>query len=478
MRCVIIATGYRAELEPLVQHRPSVLFKVVNKPVLFHVLDFLSKHKIKECDLLLNHLPQQVEAAVRDGDAWGIKISYHLIKDPDHPFKMISHIASSWGNEPVLLGQGDLLPHLEHLEAKSNASTLFQFPSKEWSEWGIIPANHLTNLNPRTKIIDFPDSIKPFYSISKAQNHISTRTFKDFISSNLRPLNHKISGFIYPTTAHEVQKGVWISRSVAIHHNVRIEQPVFIGENCQIMNNVEIGPDVIIENDCIIDKDSVIKHSMVLKKSYVGENLDVRNSIVDRNLLINFSHETAIRMHDDFILSEINPPPLFRYPLRWIVRGIAACAFILLFPLYYWLSRTCQIQETEMLQLPSSIDVKEWKTFPYRIFIPKKGKSISAFQKYLRKIPLLQSIMNGYIHLVGAGPRTPEETKQLPEDWKKLYLKSKVGLINLATLDQGESVSPDDIYAAEAYYATQMSFWLDVKLILRWIKGKLFWWMG
>lgn len=478
MRCIIIATGYRAELEPLIQHRPSVLFKVVNKPILFHVLDFLSKHKIKECNLLLNHLPQQIEDAVMEGDAWGIKISYHLVKDSDQPFKMIGNIVNSWGKDPVLLGLGDQLPLLESLEGKSNTSTLFQFPSKEWSGWGIIPADHLADLNTRTKLKDLPESIKPFYLVAKAQYHISTKTFKDYINSNLRPLSHKISGFGYPTTAHEIQKGVWISRSVAIHHNVKIEQPVFIGENCQIMNNVEIGPNVIIENDCIIDKDSVIKHSMILKKSYVGENLDLHDSIVDRNLLINFTHETALRIHDDFIISEINPPPLFRYPLRWIVKSIAACTFLLLLPIYYYLRRTCQLQETQMLQLPTSTDVNEWKTFPYRIFIPKEGKSMSAFQNCFKKLPLLPAVISGHIHVVGSGPRTPEETNQLPEDWKKLYLKSKVGLINLATLDQGEAVSQDDIYAAEAYYAIQMSFWMDVKLILRWIKGHFFWWIS
>ncbi len=475
MRCVIIATGYRAELEPLIQHRPSVLFNVLDKPILYHIFDYLASHHIKQCDLLIYHLADKVEEAIRDGNAWGINVSYHLVKDPAHPFKTISNIAGAWGDDPVLLGQGDVFPHIENLDPKSSPVTFFQFPSKEWAGWAIIRANLLAEIKPETTIEEIPDALKMSSNIQKAQYYLSTRTFKDYISSNLRPITHKIPGFIYPTTAHEVQKEVWISRSVAIHRHVRIEQPVFIGENCQIMNDVEIGPDVVIESNCIIDRGSKIKHALILKKSYVGENLEVRDSIVDRNLLINFTHDAAIRMHDDFILGEINPPPFLRYPLSWLMRGIAALAFVLLSPIYLYLNSMCRQKEIQMLQLPASTDVAEWKTFPYRIFEAKKGKHLSLFQKYFRKIPLLLSMTKGFIHVVGSAPRTPEETLQLPDDWRRLYLKSKVGLITLAQLDQGDSATPDDVYAAETFYATQMSFWLDVKLILRWLKSKLFW---
>jgi acetyltransferase-like isoleucine patch superfamily enzyme len=478
MHCIIIATGHRKELEPLVQHRPTELFKVVNKPILFHIFDFLCKIKITKCDLLISHLADQIEDALGDGKAWGIKVSYHLVKDPSHPFKMISQISNSWGKEPVLLGQGNIFPLLQGLDVKEGVATIYQFPSKEWTGWGIVPANILASAPSSLSLEDFPATIKPFFNSVKTQSHLSTRTFQDYISSNIRPLTNKTPDFAYPTTAHEVQKGVWISRSVAIHRNVKIEQPVFIGENCQIMNDVEIGPDVVIERNCIIDKGSKIKHSLILKKSYVGENLELRDSIVDRNLLINITHDTAIRIRDDFILSEINPPPLFRYPLRWIIRGLAGLAFLLLFPIYYYLNRVCEIYEVDMLQLPTSTDTTEWSTFPYQIFQPKAGKSLTRFQRYFSKIPLLKSMWKGYIRVVGSAPRTPKDTLLLPEDWRRLYLKSKVGLITLAALDQGENATDDDKYAAEAYYATQMSFWLDVKLILRWLKGKLFWWVG
>lgn len=477
MRCIIVATGYSGDLEPLIQHRPSVLFKIINKPILFHVFDYLCRMKIRECDVLISHLADQVENALGDGKAWGIKVSYHLVKDPSHPFKTINHVCNSWGNEPILLAQGDLLPHISSFENKPEVATLFQFPSKEWTGWGIIPANILSDINSSVSLEQFPSSLKSSFSLAKAQNYLSTRTFKDYISSNMRPLTQKIPGFGYPTTAHEIQKGVWISRSVAIHRHVKIVPPVFIGENCQIMNNVEIGPDVIIERNCIIDQGSKIKHSLILKKSYVGENLELRDSIVDRNLLINVTHDTAIRIRDDFILCEITPPPLFRYPLRWIIRGLAALAFFLLYPVYFYMKKSCIIEESEMLQIPTSFESSEWSTFSYRVFKPKKSEPLTKFQKYFSKLPLLIAMMQGYIHFVGSSARTPKETLELPEDWRRLYLKSKVGLINLANLDQGENPTADDKYAAEAYYATQMSFWLDVKLILKWVKIKLFWWM-
>lgn len=474
MRALIIATGYRKELEPLIQHQPTVLMKVLNKPIIYHVLDFLSTHHVKQCDLLINHLANQVEEAVGDGQAWGIKITYHLDKDAKYPLNLIRNLTSSWGDEPILLGTADVLPHFEKIQAHPERPLFFQFPSKEWSGWGIFPASELAKIEKNTTLEGLQQKYGHLAAVTKVQQQLSVLTFKDYMNSNIRAMSHRLSGILYPTTAHEVQKGVWLSRSVALHHGVKIEQPVFIGENCQIMSDTEIGPDAVIESNCIVDSGSKIRHSIISKNSYVGESLDIRDSIVDRNLLINLTHETSIRIKDDFILSEIDPPPIFRYPLRWIVRLFSLIFYGLLYPIYFYLKNQCNLKEEMMLQLPASNDSSSWKTFNYSYFEPKPGKTMNAFERYFRKIPVLMEIARGYVHLVGVPARTPEQVNQLPEDWKKLYLKSKVGLINLAKLDSRGETTPDDEYAAEAFYATQMSFWLDLKLFLRWLKRKIF----
>ena len=71
-----------------------------------------------------------------------------------------------------------------------------------------------------------------------------------------------------------------------------------------------------MENNCIVDAGSLIQDSIIFQKSYIGEALGIKDSIVDRNLLINLTHGTSIHIEDDFILSELSPPSFAHYPFE------------------------------------------------------------------------------------------------------------------------------------------------------------------
>ena len=112
MRALLVATGYRKVMEPLVSYRPTVLLNIADKPIIFHIIEALIKRKITDFDLILSHFPEQVEECLGDGKRWGINIRYHLAKDPNTPFASIIPAVRTWKEEPVLFGVADSLPHL------------------------------------------------------------------------------------------------------------------------------------------------------------------------------------------------------------------------------------------------------------------------------------------------------------------------------------------------------------------------------
>lgn len=464
MRAVLVATGHPEGLGPLLHTRPSPLLNVGNKAIIEHIIEFLTQHGIKQFDLLLNHLPKMIEDRLGDGKRWGVQIIYHLVKNADYPFSVLQPLAMGWGDEIVLLGVGDCLPRFV-FENKSPG--LMCFPSRVWSGWGVIPAKTLSSINQDIAYERLAEQLKGAFI--EVDPYLSTRTLKELRDANQKLIMQNDSPLLFPSTAKKVEEGVWISRSVSLHPSVNITPPVFIGENCQIKKGVQLGPNAIIENNCIIDTQSIVENSLVCQRSYVGEKLEVRNSIIDRNLLINLSLDSHVMIKDDFILGEVASLPFNHYPLIILESLFASLLLVILFPIFLIMLCTSRLCREKMLLLPASDNITEWETFDLLTF---QSKNPRPFQSFFKRLPILINIIRGEIHFVGVAPRSVKETNAMQPDWKKLFLKSKIGIITLSDLNPETSTSMDDRYADEVYYATHMGFRFDVKLILRWLRKK------
>ena len=443
VRAVLLATGYRPELEPLVHYRPVPLFRILDKPMIEHIIEFLVRQGVRHCDIILSHLPYKVETLLEAGSRWGIHINYHLAKNPARPFLPLFPVIDHWKEEKILLGTADTLPnfHLESLlttYGEGPSPTLLLYPSKEWTGWCLISKEKLKLLPHEFYEEDFTSYFKPSqYRIEKALPFLSIRSLLDYQKTNFKLLSLKSVSQHFPITARMIEPGVWISRATTIHPSARIRGPVFIGENCQIKQHAQIGPYVVIENNSVIENKSIVEDALICQRSYVGEGLEVRHSIIDRNILINLALETHVVIHDDFILAELKAPSFRQYLLRSLGRYFAVVLIVIFSPILGVLYLTRNIQKNQMLLLPSAWERHRWKTFDLMSFTKNKKHSQKIPKGFFACLPMLINVINGELHFTGVSPRSPEEVEQLPPDWRNLYLKSKAGLITLAMLEQG-----------------------------------------
>lgn len=475
MRAVLIASGYSEAAQPLVCYKPTPLFEIVDKAIIVHILEFLAGHGFVEIDIILSHLPHLIENTLEDGQRWGLKLTYHLAKECEHPYAPLKVIARNWKDPWILLGQGDYLPHLskEWIFAPPEQKPSLLVDSEGiWNGWGHFSSATLAELPSEITEADLITYLGENCLRQKGDPFYSTRTLKELLESNCKFISFPELVGIFPSSAHEIDPGIWISRGVSIHPGLKIIPPVFIGEDCQIMDHVTLGPEVVIEKNCMIDKTSKITHSLICQRSYVGEGLEVNNSIVDRNFLTNVEHETSQHIRDDFILGELKQTNLWALPVNILEKIIALILIILTAPIYAILWMQCDIEAKKVLKIPASLHKWEWKTFKWCTFKARKG-TLNKYQRSIYWLPLFWNIVRGEAHFVGVAPLTLEQVNQLPEDRLSLYLRSKVGLITLADLDHGRKPNTDDIYAAETYYALHMNPLYDAYLFFRWIYRQL-----
>lgn len=473
MKAIIDATGYRPEAAPLLYYKPSPLLCVGGKPILMHVIEFLVQQQISQFEVVLNYLPEKIEKEIGSGQRWGIKVTYHLARDAIYPFQAICPLVSHLGSEPVWLAEGDRLPHINSGQIKDftgDKPLLFIFENRSWTGWGILPGSSLEGLSPRLAEEDLPKAMTGRCLYKEVQPFLSVQSLCEFKESNLRFLQDEHQLSIFPTAAKMVEPGIWISRGVSLHPTAKIVPPVFIGVSCQINADATVGPNAVIEDFCIIDEESDVVNSVVCKRSYVGECLNIQNCIIDRNIILNLSLETRVIICDDFILGESYPKHSFTWIFSLIERGLAALIFVLFSPIYLIMFYDHHLRRDVMLKLPANNDPLLWETISWETFELNAGRKPTLLHRIFSRLPLLKGIARGEMHFVGVIPRHPKEAEKLPPDWKRLYLKSKIGVITSSDIEGLED--EDSSYASELLYTTQKSPWHDLRLLCKWFIRK------
>ncbi|MBI2476196.1 MAG: nucleotidyltransferase family protein [Candidatus Taylorbacteria bacterium] len=84
MKAIIVAGGKGERLRPFTDTTPKPMLEVGGKPILFHTVDLLKSHGVKDFIIALCHLPEKVVSYFGDGSKFGVRIAY-THEDPKNP---------------------------------------------------------------------------------------------------------------------------------------------------------------------------------------------------------------------------------------------------------------------------------------------------------------------------------------------------------------------------------------------------------
>lgn len=460
MRALLNATGYNPALAPLMRRNPAPLLRIADKPIIIHVIERLVFFGIRQFDLILHHFPDRIEECLGEGERWGARITFHLATDLERPFAAVIPASFNWTEDSFLLGDVEILPklHVKQLERIGGRSRFFFHRSRGWIGWGIVATESLQHLDKATPYTELPQQLEHFERVNVNGVLLSVKTLRDWQQSNHRILNKNTPTNLFPATARMVEPAIWLSHGMLLHPSAIIKAPVFIGDSCQVMEGAQIGPDAVIESHCIIDKNSVIARSIVCRESYVGEDLEVYHCIVDQHTLINLALDTVVDVQDDFILGHVQPPSLLSH-IQDICQSLAALALLLsIAPIFAFLTTRYGIKTRAVAKLPVAEGNHPWATFKQLEFNRDPNR-------WLKRLPSLVNVLRRDMHWIGLPPRTMDEIQELPEQWQRFILTSRVGWITTTDLEPN-----GDPYTTEAFYATHNGF---LAAFLKRIRDKL-----
>ncbi len=331
MKGLILSGGKGTRLRPLTYTRAKQLVPVANKPVLFYGIEAIAAAGIHEIGIIVGDTQAEIRAAVGDGSAWGVKITYIEQDEPRGLAHAVLISQDFIGDDPFVMYLGDNLlnkgitPLVDAFRREGPAAQILLARVPDPQMFGVaeLSDGKVVRLIEKPSVPKSDLALVGVYMFSPAvfdavrrirpsfRNELEiTDAIQDLIDSGLDVRPHIVDGWwkdtgkledlleanrlILDTLERRVDgeidarsriEGKVIVEPGAVIENSIVRGPAIVGARARIVN-AYVGPFTSIMNDVEI-RESEIEHSIVLEGSVISDLANrVEDSLIGTNVKI------------------------------------------------------------------------------------------------------------------------------------------------------------------------------------------------
>jgi mannose-1-phosphate guanylyltransferase len=322
MRAVILVGGEGTRLRPLTSELPKPAVKLVDRPMMAFMFEWLAANGIAEVVLACGFKPDAMRDALGDGGRFGLQITYVTESEPlgtGGALRFADEQLPDGLGERFVMCNGDILTDLDlaaqitrHRELGAEA-TLSLVPVDDPSSFGLV------RIGDDGEVLGFLEKPEP--------SEIDT----DLISAGAYVLERSVLDLIEPGRAVSIEREVWpelvgkrlyavadrdaywldigtpdrylkatadiLSGAVRSEAGARLDQsgialgegctiegeligPAVIGDRCHIGAGAKVGPGAALGDDVSVADGASIEASAVLDGCQVGVGALIRDAIL------------------------------------------------------------------------------------------------------------------------------------------------------------------------------------------------------
>ena len=323
MKAMVLAAGLGERMWPLTEERAKPSLPLINRPVIAHILEHLSRHGVTEAVVNLHYQPDSIRGLIGDGRKYGLKVHYSeepVILGTAGGLKKAEALLR--GTEPIFLVNSDSISDCDlgallkkHREAGA-LSTMVLMPQDPKAGYSTVEMDERSRI---VRIAGKPEGpsapgtaqclftgihiLEPdiFEAIPAGKSEINSDIYPRLISSGrvIRGYVHK--GFwrelgnphLYLEGSFAVMRGIqspaleslksadgiYLDR-VTFPKDVAVEPPVFIGRGAQIGPNSALLGGAVIGRQVTIGKGCSLRATVVWDGARIGEGSRLSECIV------------------------------------------------------------------------------------------------------------------------------------------------------------------------------------------------------
>jgi glucose-1-phosphate thymidylyltransferase len=313
IKALVLAGGRGTRLRPITHTSAKQLIPIANKPILFYGLEAIRAAGIEDVGIVVGDTANEIEAAVGDGAAFGLRVTY-IRQDAPLGLAHAVKIARDYlGQEPFVMYLGDnlimggvtefvaefrrstpnaqiLLAKVEHPSdfgvaelSQGRVVRLEEKPKRPRSNLALVGVymfdsavfEAVERIRPSERNeLEITDAIQYLIDAGKdVRAHEITGWWKDtgkledILEANrmiLEAIEHDVRGAVDGTT--RIDGKVVIDEGAVVEKSV-LRGPLIIGRNTRIVRSY-VGPFTSIYHDVTVE-DSEIEHSIILEHSRI-----------------------------------------------------------------------------------------------------------------------------------------------------------------------------------------------------------------
>jgi len=314
MKALVLAGGKGTRLRPITFTRAKQLVPVANKPILFYAIEAIAEAGITDIGVVVGDTADEVRAALGDGSAWGVSISYIPQEAPLGLAHAVKIAEEYLAGEPFVMYLGDnliangiirfvdqfraggcdaqiLLAHVPNanqfgvaeLGADGQVVRLVEKPENPPSDLALVGA-YLFNSQIFSAVNAIEPSARGELEITDAiqwlidnghvvRPHVVDGWWKDTGRlEDMLEANRIMLDALKPEQFAEVGEGAVLHGRVGVGAgttivNSVVRGPAIIGEGCEV-RDAYIGPYTSVGDGCKV-LGSEVEHSILLRDSRV-----------------------------------------------------------------------------------------------------------------------------------------------------------------------------------------------------------------
>ena len=329
MKALVLSGGAGTRLRPITHTSAKQLVPVANKPVLFYGLEAIRDAGVTDVGIIVGDTAAEIEAAVGDGSALGIRVTYIKQEAPLGLAHCVLIARDFLGDDDFVMYLGDnfiiggitelvrefqtegydaqiLLTKVDNpsqfgvaeLGKDGRVATLVEKPKDPKSDLALVgvymfkPVIHeaVRAIKPSGRgELEITDAIQWLIDEGKAVSpHLVTGYWKDTGRlEDMLECNRKVLEAVEPSCRGTIDEVSRIIGRVVIEDGARVERstvrgPAIIGRGTTIIDSY-VGPFTSIYHDCRIERTEV-EHSIVLESTSIVGVSRIEDSLIGKEV--------------------------------------------------------------------------------------------------------------------------------------------------------------------------------------------------
>ena len=265
----------------------------------------------------------------------------------------------------------------------------------------------------------------------------------------------------------EAMPGVYVGTRAKVSDQAVLRAPCWIGQKAWIAPGAVVGPDAVVEGGACVDRCATVERSWIGPDTYVGALTEVADSMAWANHLLSLKLGSTVEIRDAFLLGGLGKsyrPPV---PGSWTGRLAAMLALALTWPvlLVAWLRRP---KDQPLLVRQEAVHAP---TAQPAIAPTVEYRHLNGAPGVWRRWPELIRIARGEFVWFGNRPLTRQQAISLADEFERLWLATPTGLFSLADALGHEGSFDDEARVHAAFHSAQAGRKWDVRMLRSFLRS-------